>query len=141
MAYQGLGDFEKAIKYAKEVLLLDPKFTQADMLISQSTKYDSNSDHYREMENKINNLELNAEQKINLNFALAKSYEDMNDIEKSFQFLKQGNKIKRNSLVYSIQNEERLFNNIKKIFKQVDFKRIDKQDNNQKNPYFYSRNA
>ena len=41
MAYQGLGNFEKAIDYAKKTLLLDPKFTQADILISQSIKYKS----------------------------------------------------------------------------------------------------
>ena len=39
LAYQGLGKFNLAIEYAKKTLLLDPKFTQADMLISQSTKY------------------------------------------------------------------------------------------------------
>ena len=45
LAHQGLGNFKQAIDYANKVLLLDPKFTQADMLISQSTKYLANNEH------------------------------------------------------------------------------------------------
>jgi len=36
LAFQGLGKFDLAIDYAKKTLEIEPKFTQADMLISQS---------------------------------------------------------------------------------------------------------
>ena len=53
LAYQGLGEFKLAIEYAKKTLILDPKFTQADLLISQSTKYKHGNKHLIEMNLKI----------------------------------------------------------------------------------------
>jgi len=47
----------------KKLLRLNQKFTQADMLISQSMKYEAGNLHYDEMNLKINNLTLNDEQK------------------------------------------------------------------------------
>ena len=54
LAYQGLGEFDLAIDYAKKTLRIEPKFTQADMLISQSKKYQAGDLHYEEMNLKIN---------------------------------------------------------------------------------------
>jgi len=87
LAYQGLGKFDLAIDYAKKTLEIEPKFTQADMLISQSKKYQAGDLHYEEMNLKINSLILNDEQKTNLLFSLAKAEEDMGLIEKSFNNL------------------------------------------------------
>ena len=39
LAHQGIGNFEKTIFYCNKVFEIDPKFTRADHLISQSTKY------------------------------------------------------------------------------------------------------
>tara|TARA_B100000780_G_C21108505_1_gene447798 strand:+ start:271 stop:1821 length:1551 start_codon:yes stop_codon:yes gene_type:complete len=136
LAYQGLGKFDQAIEYAKKTLLLDPKLTQADMLISQSTKYKINDEHFEAMNSKLNNLQLNNEQKINLLFALAKASEDKNQIEKSFEYLSQGNLIKRKSLDYNINKEIKFFNDIKKIFSELDFNKISKDNNSKKNIIF-----
>ena len=121
LAYQGLGKFDQAIKYSEKTLLLDPKFTQADMLISQSMKYQNDNKHYKEMNSKINNLELNNIQKVNLLFALSKAEEDMNQIEKSFEYLNLGNNIKRKLLNFDINEEILFFNEIKKIFNDINF--------------------
>ena len=136
LAYQGLGKFDLAIKYAQETLLLDNKFTQADLLISQSTKYEKNQIHYKEMTLKIQNVELNENQKVNLLFALAKAEEDMNFIDKSFKNLELGNAIKRKSLNFNIKDEIKLFGQIKKIFANVKFDNINYIDANKKNIIF-----
>ena len=130
LAYQGLGKFEKAIAYAKKTLLIDAKFTQADILISQCTKYKINNDakHYKEMNNKINNLELDENQKINLHFAIAKADEDMDNIEKSFNHFDEGNKIKRKSLNFDINTEIKIFNSIKNTFNKIDFDKISNEN-------------
>ena len=126
LAYQGLGKFDLAIEYAEKTLLIEPKFTQADMLISQSTKYHSKNDHIKRMEHKNKNLELNNNQKINLLFALAKAYEDLNQISNSFDHLDLGNKIKKKSLNYKINEEIVFFEDIKKKFDNFDFNKISK---------------
>jgi tetratricopeptide (TPR) repeat protein len=123
LAYQGLGKFDLAIDYAKKTLEIDPKFTQADMLISQSMKYQTGDLHYEQMNSKKNNLMLNDEQKTNLFFALAKAEEDMGLIEKSFEHLDIANSTRRNSLDFNINNETNFFNQLKNIFNKIDFNR------------------
>ena len=120
LAYQGLGKFELAIDYAKKTLEIEPKFTQADMLISQSKKYQAGDLHYEEMNLKINSLILNEEQKINLLFALAKAEEDMDLIKKSFNNFNIANSIRRKSLNFNINNETTFFNQLKNIFTKID---------------------
>ena len=116
LAYQGLGKFEIAIDYAKKTLEIEPKFTQADMLISQSKKYQAKDSHYEEMNSKKDNLILNDDQKTNLFFALAKAEEDMGLIEKSFNNLDLANTIRRKSLNFNINNETNFFDQLKNIF-------------------------
>ena len=121
LAYQGLGKFELAIDYAKKTLEIEPKFTQADMLISQSKKYQAKDSHYEEMNSKKDNLILNDDQKTNLFFALAKAEEDMGLIEKSFKNLDLANTIRRKSLNFNINNETNFFDQLKNIFSKAKF--------------------
>ena len=136
LAYQGLGEFDIAVQYANKTLLLDPKFTQADMLISQSTKYDKENKHYTEMLVKINKLEFNDNQKVNLLFALAKADEDLNQIERSFENLHLGNQIKRETINYDINDDIELFKSIKISFKEINPNDISKVSNSNKNIIF-----
>jgi tetratricopeptide (TPR) repeat protein len=136
LAYQGLGKFDLTVKYAKKTLLIDSKFTQADMLISQSSKYDANNQHYEEMLSKLNNLELNDQQKINLLFALAKAAEDMNQIQISFDYLRKGNLIKRRSLDYNIKKEIKFFSEIKSVFSGIEFNKNFKPNDAEKKIIF-----
>ena len=136
LAYQGLGNFEKAIDYAEKTLLLDPKFTQADVLISQSIKYKTENKHSKEMVKKVKRDDLNESQKFNLHFALAKANEDMDNIKTAFDHLKQGNQIKRQSLVFDIKDEVKLFNSIKNNFQKINFKRFQEESAHEKNIIF-----
>jgi len=123
LAYQGLGKFDLAINYAKKTLEIEPKFTQADMLISQSMKYQTGDLHYEQMNSKKNNIILNDEQKTNLLFALAKAEEDMGLIAKSFKHFDIANSTRRKSLDFNINNEVNFFNQLKNIFTKIDLSR------------------
>ena len=46
------------------------------------------------------------ENKTNIGFALGKAYEDIKDYKKSFENYKLGNKIKRESIKYHINDDE-----------------------------------
>ena len=136
LAYQGLGEFKLAIEHAQKTLILDPKFTQADLLISQSAKYKHGNKHFDEMKLKLNNLELNKSQKVNLLFALAKANEDLDMVKESFTNLSQGNQIKRSLLKFDINDEIRLFDQIKKVFSTVDRSKISKSISSNKKIIF-----
>ena len=49
-------------------------------------------------------------------FALGKVYEDKKEYRKSFQYFKKGNLMKRKSFSYSINEDEKLYSNIKENF-------------------------
>ena len=136
LAYQGLGEFKLAIEHAQKTLILDPKFTQADLLISQSAKYKHGNKHFDEMNFKLNNLELNKSQKVNLLFALAKANEDLDQVKESFTNLSHGNRIKRGLLKFNINDEIRLFDQIKKVFSTIDRGKISKSISSNKNIIF-----
>ena len=56
-------------------------FTRADHLISQSKKYKINDDHYLKLK-KINDLENESLEKVDVYFSLAKAEEDIGNIKK-----------------------------------------------------------
>ena len=53
---------------------------------------------------------------VQLSFALAKAYEDLADYDKSFQYLKAGNCVRKKQLNYHIDDERKLISKIRWIF-------------------------
>jgi tetratricopeptide (TPR) repeat protein len=129
MAYQALGKFEESKKYFESVLKINSKFTRADRSLSMSLKYDINNPHLKIMENKIKDQSLNDFQKIELHFGLGKAYEDIKNYKKSFENYKLGNKIKRDAIKYQINDDVKLFENIKNSFSSIDFQNLDNVGN------------
>ena len=89
-----------------------------------------------EMNLKLNNLELNKNQKVNLLFALAKANEDLDQVKESFANFSQGNQIKRSLIKFDIKDEIRLFDQIKKVFSTIDRSKILKSISSNKNIIF-----
>ena len=129
MAYQALGKFEESKKYFESVLKNNPKFTRADRSLSMSLKYDINNPHLKSMENKIKDQSLNNFQKIELYFGLGKAYEDIKNYKKSFENYKLGNKIKRDTIKYQINDDVKLFENIKNSFSNINFQNLENVGN------------
>jgi len=129
MAYQALGKFEESKKYFESVLKNNPKFTRADRSLSMSLKYDINNPHLKSMENKIKDQSLNNFQKIELYFGLGKAYEDIRNYKKSFENYKLGNKIKRDTIKYQINDDVKLFKNIKNSFLNINFQNLENVGN------------
>ena len=70
--------------------------------------------HLINMLEKVKNSEkLDTQNKIRLNFAIGKVFEDLKDYENSFKYLKVGNDLKKNSVKFDIDKEIRDFNIIK----------------------------
>ena len=136
MSHQSLGDFMDAENYANKTLEIDKKITKADLLISRSRKYKFDDDHLKAMIEKLKNPDLNKLQKIDLYFALAKAYEDLGDINKSFIYLKQGNDLKRESIKFDLDFEKKKFNDIKNFFKNLDFNKYKNESFNKKKIIF-----
>ena len=136
MAYQALGAFEKSEYYAHKTIEINKKITKADLLISRSKKYHTLDPHFKSMVEKTKQKDLNTIQKIDLYFALAKAYEDLNDIENSFKYIEQGNKLKRSVVYYNFNEEKNKFESIKKIFQNLNIPNLKNKDPDSKNIIF-----
>ncbi len=120
LAHQGIGNFDKAIYYSKESLKLNPKFTRADHLISQSTKYKEHNEHYSSLKKKLDLFDTESFEKVDLYFSLAKAEEDMDNIKESAAYLKKGNNLKKKLLNYKVSDELNLFKSLKENFNKLE---------------------
>ena len=111
--YQDLGEFDKSSECLNKILSLDPKFTQADRLLSLMIKYTKDHPHYISIKNKLKETELNKIQQAHLYFALGKYFEDINDYEESFSNYSNANKIMKENSNYNIDDHKREFAKIK----------------------------
>ena len=122
LVYQSVGEFKKALENFEKVLTLDPTNTNADKIISRITKYSKNHPHIKMMEEKLNKSNLTDIKKSHLCFSLGKAYEDFNDFDNSFKYLKLGNDFKKNSIQYDLKDDLETFKKLIEFFKKYDFK-------------------
>ena len=124
----------EAKEHLYKALQLNKNFTRADRVLSMllSYKNNDNDQHLGNMLDKLNDPNLIIDNKIDLHFALGKSFEDKKDYESSFKHLNLGNKLKekkgKSFLKYFYQRS----NDIKEYFSNLDYKKIQKNDNGKK---------
>ena len=131
-AYQSNGEFENTLSTSDKILNLDKSVMSAHKLKSGIINYKNNKKHLNEMLEIAKNSNLSDSQKIDLFFAIGKAFEDISDYDKSFDFYEQANKIKNNNVNFNISSEIDKFENIKEIFKNIDFKNFVKERNDTK---------
>ena len=121
--YQQIGNFDKATYHFNLCLKIDPLNTAPDKAISLMTKYTPENNHLNYMQKKFGTIKSN-DHKMILSFALGKAYEDIKEYKKSFEYLNIANKIRDNGLNYSIDEEKKIFLDIKNFFKDKSFPKI-----------------
>ena len=136
LTYQSLGQLDKARTHFNEISKINPNITIADKLISRVTKYKKDDPHLLEMIKKVNDTEFNDVSKINLYFALGKAFEDLKNYKDSFFYLKKGNDLKNEISKYDINEDKRLFEQIKKFFQNYNFNNKKSENFNEKQIIF-----
>ena len=110
------GDFSNAEKIYLKVLDINNSYTKADKAISLIKKYKTIDDlHFVNMRKKILDIKNEKDLKY-LYFALGKAYEDINDNNKSFEYVKKGNDIEKKRINYQIKDDVKFFEKIKNFF-------------------------
>ena len=116
IASKDLGNKEMSINSFNKVLKIDPNHIEAHRNLSLMKQYIVNDPQINFMEQLIDRKDLSNSDYIGLNFALAKVYEDIGDVNKQFKFLNKGNQLKKELLNYSITKEKKRFSTFKKLF-------------------------
>ncbi|GAA5133478.1 tetratricopeptide repeat-containing sulfotransferase family protein [Thalassotalea piscium] len=111
------GDFEQARECYQQIFSIQPEFSQAHFTYSVIHKYvDKNDPHVRLMQSQYQKPNINLDNKIQLCFALAKAFEDIQDYETAFKFLDEGNSLRFGGYNYHIDSDDLFIKNIIKIF-------------------------
>ncbi len=129
ITYQSLGNFKKAKEHLEIINTLKPEFTRSDKMISVLTNYNNEKDHLNKMLQKLENLKLDNQEKIYLYFGIGKAYEDLGNFSNAYKYIKLGNKLKRESLNYTIKKDHTLIKAIKKKFEEYRPKKNNLGDN------------
>ena len=122
--YQIDAEFELSKKILREVHKKFPKNAKADLMYSSIHKY-TEEDVHRDQMIKKTEVSLSPQDKVYLYFAIAKSYSDIKNYQISSEFLIKANNL-QNKLFkdYKFKNELDLFDKIKKIFQDLNYKKI-----------------
>ena len=131
-AYRSIGKFEKSLLTYKKIIEIDPNNCLAHRLVSSLNNYKENNENLKEMEKLILENNINEREKIELSFALGKAYADLEDFEKSHYYYNLGNSAKKKITNFDFSIISDHFNQILNVFKEIDFSKRNKNNNNLK---------
>ena len=134
--YQNLGKFNEAKIEFNKALKINSEFSVVHYHLGMIDKYKQDDSRLKQMEKIILNPSLNIENKMYLNFAIGKAYDDIKNYDKAFSFYQKGNLYKRELLNYDINIDINLFNEIKEIFNTNIFKNLNNVGNQNTSPIF-----
>ena len=123
LSYSANSYFQEAKKIITELQQKFPNNTKSYQLYSKIHNYQDEDENQKIMLEKIKDQNLSHEDLSNLYFAIAKSYFDQKNINKSAEYTLKANKAKLNTFDnYNFNNEENEFKLINKYFENLDFK-------------------
>ena len=99
-AYKTHGQYEEAVASYRAALVSQPRHGEAWYSLSNLKVYSFNDSELARMHAQARSDDLAHADRVHLNFALGKAYEDRNDFETSFQYYEQGNRSKRAASTY-----------------------------------------
>ena len=95
LIYKHLGDIELAKSFFEKAIGIDSGFLEAYYNLAMIIKHNGEEKHIPPLLSFTKKNDLDYTQKISLNFALGKIYEDLENFDLSFHYYKQGNDIKK----------------------------------------------
>ena len=111
------GKMNEASDLYQQVMAKRPSDTQAHFSYSGIHKYKDRSDpHFDAMLDLYPSTGIGSENRIHLDFALAKAFEDIGDYPQAFKYLKSGNDIRYAEFNYDIQSDTALIESIIQAF-------------------------
>ena len=114
--YLNIGDFEKSKNIYEKLIDKFPLLIDAHISLSRLINYSNDRTHLDKMIDIYNKQKLSDKEKGILCFGISKAYEDLRNFEKSYIFFKKANNLIDKNLNFSLENEKKLFNSIKKTF-------------------------
>ena len=103
-----LGETDDAEQSLNRAIELDPDNSEAIFILSGLRRQTEKSNHISQIKSRLDRSQNNERATVQLNFALAKEYEDLGQWEKSFEALSLGAKAKRQTFKYDSRQNVRI---------------------------------
>ena len=118
-----LGRLDEGVAHFRKAIEINPDFAEAHRHLTFSKTHSKYDDDIRVMEEIFAQPDIPDEQRMHLAFGLGKSFEDLQQYEKAFEFFAEGNAIKRRTFSFEIKKWRMHFKKQKEIFDDSLFRR------------------
>ena len=114
--FQISGEVDSAVKSFESAIAHKPEYAEAHRNLSILKKYSENDVHITQMKSLLSNITLSNSNRMHLSFALAKVNEDLGREDQLFEFLNEGNRLRKEQLNFSFDKFEKRCSVIKNLF-------------------------
>ncbi|MDH5798965.1 MAG: sulfotransferase, partial [Paracoccaceae bacterium] len=111
---KAMGDFETAKTLYEKAVALAPDIPANQRSLAQLKKFKPGDPQIEQMEALLARDNNGIEEQISLNFAMAKIYEDVGEVQKSFDCLLEGNRLRKQSLDYKLSRDKQVIEKVRR---------------------------
>ena len=123
IALQDVGEKDKAMVELRKAIAIDAHCAKAWRAIAGLVKNSLTEDDFGTMKAALRAPGATADERMDLNFALGKGYEDAADYAAAIDHFHRGNRLRRNAIDYSIEQDKKAFDDLKSTFDSGFFER------------------
>jgi len=124
------GKNTEAFQKLEQALYLNPHLSEAYFLLSEISSFnDPKSKFLEQIRETLRHKKLSRQEKTFLNLALAKGLQDVKDYQTAFEHYIEANNQKNKDLNYDITKDEKLFDDLKKVFSRNVFNKTSTNEN------------
>jgi len=116
VSFMAIGQFDAASKCYESALKIKPNYAEVHRHLSQLKQYRPGDPQIELVKSLLSDSTINNADRMHLSFTLAKVSDDLGNKSQFLNYLNKGNHLRKQNLKYTIEKDERLFDQIKKIF-------------------------
>ena len=111
-----IGQLDASIKSFEKTLAIKPDYAIAHFNLGSLKRYTASDPQIAQMQSLLTTSNLSQSDRTHLYFALAKVNEDLGNQDEFFEFLHEGNRLRKEELNYSLSDSQNLISTVKKMF-------------------------
>ena len=116
VSFQEQSELDDAVKSYEQAIAFKPDYASAHHNLSVLKKYTASDPQIAQMQSILSTSKLSQSDRTHLYFALARAYENLGKQDEFFEYLHEGNRLRKEELNYSLDSSQNLSSTVKKLF-------------------------